>query len=81
MPPIKKIAKLASGREIEVRRWLPLVSIINKKRKNKAVYFFISIDVCLVDIFKLHSYLNNTRTLTKSHSVNWQIHCDQAFYI
>jgi hypothetical protein len=36
MPPIKKSAKLASGRESEVKRWLPLVSTINKKIKNNA---------------------------------------------
>jgi hypothetical protein len=33
MPPIKKSAKLASGRDKEVKRWLPLVNTIRKNRK------------------------------------------------
>ena len=32
-PPIKKSAKLASGREIEVKRWLPLVMDITNNNK------------------------------------------------
>jgi hypothetical protein len=40
MPPIKKSAKLASGRETEVKRWLPLVRAINKnKRENELIDF------------------------------------------
>ena len=33
MPPIKKSAKLASGRETEVKRWLPLVMDITNNNK------------------------------------------------
>jgi hypothetical protein len=33
MPPIKKIAKLASGRETEVKRWPPLVMDITNNNK------------------------------------------------
>jgi hypothetical protein len=40
MPPIRKSAKLASGRETEVRRWLPLVRAISKnKRENELIDF------------------------------------------
>ena len=36
MPPIKKREKLASGRETEVKRWLPLVRSMNKNKKVKS---------------------------------------------
>jgi hypothetical protein len=39
MPPIKKSAKLASGRETEVKRWLPLVKTIKNKMTTTEVYF------------------------------------------
>jgi hypothetical protein len=35
MPPIKKSAKLASGREVEVKRWLPLVNSIKNIKEAK----------------------------------------------
>jgi hypothetical protein len=35
MPPIKKIAKLASGREIELKRWSPLVKSIKNIKAAK----------------------------------------------
>jgi hypothetical protein len=39
MPPIKKSAKLASGREIEVKGWLPLVKTIKNKITEIEKYF------------------------------------------
>jgi len=39
MPPIKKSAKLASGREIAVKRWLPLVKAITNKITEMEKYF------------------------------------------
>jgi hypothetical protein len=42
MPPIKKIAKLASGREAEVKKWLPLVRAIVNNNKTKVITDFLS---------------------------------------
>jgi hypothetical protein len=42
MPPIKKSAKLASGRETEVKRWLPLVRAISKNNRENVLIGFKS---------------------------------------